>query len=142
VWTPQFRALKNFEFSGVLNLASGRPYTAVFDQSEVNFSVVPGEGFNSFRGPTVKNVDFSVSRIFRIGERYSVGVMAEAFDLFNHPNYQQNTVDNVQYSVTQTGSNGTNGIWTATANPDFGAPLAVVPRFGARSFQFSTRFSF
>ena len=142
VWTPQFRALKDFEFSGVLNLASGRPYTAVFDQSEVNFSVVPGEGFNSFRGPTVRNVDFSVSRIFRIGERYSVGVMAEAFDLFNHPNYQQNTVDNVQYSVTQTGSSGTNGIWTATANPDFGAPLAVVPRFGARSFQFSTRFSF
>jgi hypothetical protein len=142
VWTPQFRALKNFEFSGVLNLASGRPYTGVFDQSEVNFSVVPGEGFNSFRGPTVKNVDFSVSRVFRFGERCSLGVTAEAFDLFNHPNYQQNTVDNVQYSVTQTGANGTNGIWTASANPDFGAPLAVVPRFGARSFQFSTRFSF
>ncbi|MGC2196292.1 MAG: TonB-dependent receptor [Terriglobales bacterium] len=142
VWTPQFRALKNFEFSGVLNLASGRPYTAVFDQSEVNFSVVPGEGFNSFRGPTVKNVDFSVSRVFHLGERCSLAATAEAFDLFNHPNYLQNTVDNVQYSVTQTGANGTNGIWTATTNPDFGAPLAVVPRFGARSFQFSTRFSF
>lgn len=142
VWTPQFRALKNFEFSGVLNLASGRPYTAVFDQSEVNFSMVPGEGFNSFRGPTVKNVDFSVSRTFRIGEHCSLGFTGDAFDLFNHPNYQQNTVDNVQYSVTQTGANGTNGIWTATANPDFGAPLAIVPRFGARSFQFSTRFSF
>lgn len=142
VWSPQFRALKNFEFSGVLNLASGRPYTAVFDQSEVNFSIVPGEGFNSFRGPNVRDVDFSVSRTFRLGERYSIGFMAEAFNLFNHPNYQQNTVDNVQYSVTQTGANGTNGIWTATANPDFGAPLAVVPRFGARSFQFSTRFSF
>ena len=142
VWTPQFRALRNFEFSGVVNLASGRPYTAVFDQSEVNFSVVPGEGFNSFRGPTVKNVDFSVGRVFHLGERYAVGVKAEAFDLFNHPNYQQNTVDNVQYSVTQTGASGTNGIWTAAANPDFGAPLAVVPRFGARSFQFSTHFSF
>ena len=142
VWTPQFRGLKNFEFSGVVNLASGRPYTAVFDQSEVNFSIVPGEGFNSFRGPTVRNVDFSVSRFFHLGERRSLEVTAEAFDLFNHPNYQQNTVDNVQYSVTQTGANGTNGIWTAAANPDFGAPLAVVPRFGARSFQFSTRFSF
>lgn len=108
----------------------------------MNFSVVPGEGFNSFRGPTVKNVDLSVSRVFRFGERCSLGVTAEAFDLFNHPNFQQNTVDNVQYSVTQTGANGTNGIWTAAANPDFGAPLAVVPRFGARSFQFSTRFSF
>jgi Carboxypeptidase regulatory-like domain/TonB dependent receptor len=142
VWTPQFRALKDFEFSGVLNLASGRPYTAVFDQSEVNFSVVPGEGFNSFRGPDVRNFDFSVSRTFRFAERYAVSVTAESFDLFNHPNYQQNTVDNVQYSVTQTGANGTNGIWSATANPDFGVPLAVVPRFGARSFQFSTRLSF
>jgi hypothetical protein len=142
VWMPQFRGLKNFEFSGILNLASGRPYTAVFDQSEVNFSIVPGEGFNSFRGPTVQDFDFSVSRVFHLGERYSVGLTAEAFDLFNHPNYQQNTVDNVQYTVTQTGANGTNGIWSATANPDFGAPLAIVPRFGARSFQFSTRFSF
>src|SRR5581483_7588572 len=91
VWTPQFRALKNFEFSGILSLATGRPYTAVFDQSELNFSMVPGEGFNSFRGPTVQDFDFSVSRLFRIGERYSVGISAEAFDLFNHPNYQQNT---------------------------------------------------
>jgi len=142
VWTPQFRALKNFEFSGILSLATGRPYTAVFDQSELNFSMVPGEGFNSFRGPTVQDFDFSVSRLFRIGERYSVGISAEAFDLFNHPNYQQNTVDNVQYTVTQTGGNGTNGLWLASPNPDFGAPLAVVPRFGSRSFQFSTRFSF
>ena len=139
---PQFRGLKNFEFSGILNLASGRPYTAVFDQSEVNFSIVPGEGFNSFRGPTVQDFDFSVSRIFHLGERYSFALTAEAFDLFNHPNYQQNTVDNVQYTVTQTGASGTNGIWSATPNPDFGAPLAIVPRFGARSFQFSTRFSF
>ncbi len=142
VWTPQFRALKNFEFSGVLNLGSGRPYTAVFDQSEVNFSVVPGEGFNSFRGPNVRNVDFSVSRIVRLGERYSISLAAEAFNLFNHPNFQQNTVDAVQYTVQQVGSSGTNGIWTAAPNPHFGMPLAVVPRFGSRSFQFSTRFSF
>lgn len=142
VWTPQFRALKNFEVSAILNLATGRPYTAVFDQPEVNFSIVPGEGFNSFRGPTVQDFDFSLSRIFRMGERYSVELTAEAFDLFNHPNYQQNTVDNVQYTVSQTGANGTNGLWAASPNPDFGAPLAVVPRFGSRSFQFSTRFSF
>jgi len=33
-------------------------------------------------------------------------------------------------------------IWTGTANPDFGAPLAVVPRFGSRNFQFSARIEF
>jgi hypothetical protein len=142
IWTPQVRFLKDFEFSGVLNLASGRPYTAIFDQSEVNFSIVPGESFNSFRGPQVRNVDFSVSRAFHFGERCQLAFTAEAFNLLNHPNFQQNTVDNVQYTVNQTGANGTNGLWSATANPDFGAPLAIVPRFGARSFQFSTRFSF
>ena len=142
VWTPELRFVKGFEFSGVLNLASGRPYTAVFDSSEVNFSIVPGEGFNSFRGPDVKNFDFSVSRDFHLGERYQVRVAAEAFDLFNRANFQQNTVDNVQYTLTQTGANGTNGVWSAAPNSDFGAPLAIVPRFGARSFQFSTRVSF
>jgi hypothetical protein len=143
VWSPQFRALKDFDFSTVLNFASGRPYTAVFDQPELNFSIVPGEGFNSFRGPTVKNVDLSVSRTFHLGERYQLGFRAEAFDLFNHPNYQQNVVDNVQYVANlDPNSTGTNGTWTATPNSDFGTPGAIVPRFGARSFQFSMRLSF
>ena len=145
VWSPQFRALKNFEFSGILTLASGRPYTAVFDNPEVNFSIVPGEKFNSFRGPTVKDVDVSLSRVFRFGERYQLGLRAEAFDLFNHPNFQQNVVDNVQYTINGPNpnpSNSTDQLWTATPNPDYGRPGAIVPKFGSRSFQFSTRFSF
>jgi hypothetical protein len=151
VWSPQFRALKNFEFSGILTLASGRPYTAVFDNPEVNFSIVPGEKFNSFRGPTFKDVDFSVSRVFHFGERYQLGFRAEAFDLFNHPNYQQNVVDNVQYTICPdptlqcpivNPNNSTDQLWTAGPNPDFGAPGAIAPKFGSRSFQFSTRLSF
>jgi hypothetical protein len=145
VWSPQFRALKNFEFSGILTLASGRPYTAVFDNPEVNFSIVPGEKFNSFRGPTFKDVDVSLSRVFRFGERYQLGLRAEAFDLFNHPNFQQNVVDNVQYTINGPNpnpSNSTDQLWTATPNPDYGRPGAMVPKFGSRSFQFSTRFSF
>ena len=145
VWSPQFRALKNFEFSGILTLASGRPYTAVFDNPEVNFSIVPGEKFNSFRGPTFKDVDVSLSRVFRFGERYQLGLRAEAFDLFNHPNFQQNVVDNVQYSAVGPNpnpNNRTDQLWTATANPDFGVPGAMVPKFGSRSLQFSTRFTF
>ncbi len=145
VWMPQFRALKNFEFSGILNLASGRPYTAVFDNPEVNFSIVPGEKFNSFRGPTFRDVDLSVSRDFHMGERCVLGFRAEAFNIFNHPNFQQNVVDNVQYIANAVGTNPSNPddqLWTADPNPDFGAPGAIVPKFGSRSFQFSTRFSF
>jgi hypothetical protein len=145
LWSPQLHVLKNFEFSGILTLASGRPYTAVFDNPEVNFSIVPGEKFNSFRGPTFKDFDFSVSRVFHLRERYQLGVRAEAFNLFNHPNYQQNVVDNVQYTANAVGPNPTSStdqLWTADPNPDFGVPGAMVPKFGSRSFQFSTRFTF
>jgi hypothetical protein len=145
VWSPQFHALKGFEFSGILTFASGRPYTAVFDNPEINFSIVPGEKYNSFRGPNFRNFDCSVVKNFVFAERYQLSFRAEAFDLFNHPNYQQNVVNNVQYttgdSVPDPG-NPTNAFWTATANPFFGQPGAIVPKFGSRSFQFSTRFSF
>jgi hypothetical protein len=143
IWTPTQRYVKGFEFGAVLNFASGRPYTAVFDNPEVNFSVVPGEKFNGFRGPGVNNVDLNLSRTFRIGERYSLKFLAEAFDIFNHANFQQTNLDNVQYTTTQLADSGVNNSnWSAVPNPDFGHPLAMVPRFGARSFQFSTRFNF
>ena len=149
VWMPQFRGLKNFEFSSILNLASGRPYTGVFDTPEINYSIVPGEKFNSFRGPTFKDVDLSISREFHFGERYRLGFRAEAFDLFNHPNFQQNVIDNIQYQVDPNAPNPspnplnpTDQLWTVIPNLDFGVPSAIVPKFGSRSFQFSTKFSF
>jgi len=145
VWSPQFRGLKNFEFSGIVTFASGRTYTAVFDNPEVNFSIVPGEKFNSFRGPTFKDVDFSISRVFHLGDRYQLAFRAEAFNLFNHPNFQQNVVDNVQYTLADPAAdpnNATNQFWNATPNLNFGTPGAIAPKFGSRSFQFSTRFSF
>ncbi len=143
-WSPVYRPLRDFTFAGVVTLASGRPYTAVFDTPQLNFSVVPGEGYNSFTGPGVADVDFSIARVFKLSERMSLKVMAESFDIFNHANYQQNTVDNVQYTTTQLSDNAGNAlpVWTASPNPDFGAPLAVVPRYGSRSFQFSARFNF
>jgi hypothetical protein len=106
---------------------------------------VPGEKFNSFRGPTFRDFDFSVSRVFHLGERYRLGFRAEAFDLFNHPNYQQTVVDNVQYIASAVGpnpANSTDQLWTTTPSTTFGKPGAMVPKFGSRSFQFSTRFTF
>ena len=145
VWMPQFHGLKRFEFSSILNLASGRPYTAVFDNPEVNFSIVPGEKFNSFRGPTFKDLDLSISRKFHLGERCELAFRAEAFNVLNHPNFQQNVIDNVQYIANAIGTNPANAtdqLWSADPNPTFGTPGAIVPKFGSRSFQFSTRFSF
>jgi Carboxypeptidase regulatory-like domain/TonB dependent receptor len=143
-WSPAWHPLKNFTFASVVTLASGRPYTAVFDTSSLNFSVVPNEPFNGFRGPGQEVVDFSVARTFKLTERINLKFLAEAFDLFNHPNFQQNNINNVLYTTTQATDSAGNGLpfWSATANPSFGAPGAMAPRIGSRSFQFSGRISF
>jgi hypothetical protein len=99
----------------------------------VNFSVVPAEGYNSFRGPGVRDVDLSVARLFKLNERYGLKLRAEAFNLFNHANFQQNAVDNVQYTTSQecTPVGDPNctplPVWDATANTDFGHALFCKP---------------
>ncbi len=142
-WTPSKGLLRKFVVAGVLNEASGRPYSAVFDASQLNFSLVPGEGYNSHTGPGTNDLDISIARDIHLRERYTLRFRAESFNIFNHPNYLD-AVDNVQYVTTQLSDadgNATN-VWIASPNPTFGRPVAVVPNSGARSFQFSTRFSF
>jgi hypothetical protein len=39
-------------------------------------------------------------------------------------------------------NNSTDQLWTADPNPFFGQPGAIVLKFGSRSFQSSTRFTF
>ena len=142
-WTPTKGLMQRFILSGVFTQATGRPYTGVLDTSQVNFSLVPGRGYNSFTGPGTSDLDLSVTRDLHLKERYVLRLRAESFDLFNHPNYLP-TVNNVQYNTTQ--QNDANGnptnVWTATSNSSFGTPLSSYPRYGSRSFQFSTRLSF
>ncbi len=150
-WSPDGRWLRGFTLAAVATLASGRPYTAVFDDSHINFSMVPGEGFNSFRGPGIANLDVSLSRNIPVNRRVTVTAKVEAFDLLNHANYQQNSVDNLQYTTAQRcGAYDTGGscvqplpIWDVTGtNPDFGKPSAIAPKYGSRAFQFSMRVTF
>jgi hypothetical protein len=142
-WTPTTGPARHFIVSGVLNEATGRPYTAVFDTSEVNFSVVPGEGYNHFTGPGTTDLDLSVSRDIHFKDRYTLRLRAESFDIFNHPNYLE-TVNTVQYSTAQQNDSSGNptNVWIASPNPAFGTPLGSFPQDGSRSFQFSTKFSF
>lgn len=141
-WSPALPFLKGFTFGSVGAFASGRPYTAVFDTPQLNFSMVPGVGYNSFRGPAVQDIDFSIARAFKINERTRLRFAVEAFDLFNHANYQQTAIDNVQYTTQQSTDGLGNPIWLATGNPHFGQPLASAPRYGSRNFQFSARINF
>lgn len=147
-WMPQMHLLKGFTFSSVATVASGRPYAAVFDTANVNFSIVPGVGFNSFRGPGVRDLDLSVARRFQLNERLGLNFRIEAFNLLNHANFQQGAVDNVQYTTTEECTPQPDGsctplpIWDATANTDFGKPLFAAPKYGSRNLQISMRFNF
>jgi hypothetical protein len=144
LWSPDWKPTKGFTFGSVMTFASGRPYTGVFDTSQLNFSIVPGEGYNSFRSPGVNTIDLNVARVIKLSERMNLKLVAEGFNILNHPNFQQSPVNQVQYTTTQATDSGGNGlpIWTAQTNPDFGKPLAIAPRYGSRNFQFSARFSF
>jgi len=44
-------------------------------------------GRNTVIGPGLLNLDFSLSRQLRLGERLTLEGRGEAFNLFNHPNY-------------------------------------------------------
>jgi hypothetical protein len=148
-WSPQMKALKGFTLSSVATIAGGRPYTAVFDTANVNFSIVPGEGFNSFRGPGVRDLDLSLSRLFRLNERLGLRFRVEAFNLLNHANFQQGAVNNVQYTTSERCIMDNSGncvtplpIWDATLSNQFGQPVFAAPKYGSRNIQLSARFSF
>jgi hypothetical protein len=76
------------------HLDSGRP-TAQLIQKYFNtaaFTVNPvgtfgNAGRNILFGPGVKNIDFGIIKTFSMKERYKLQFRAEAFNLFNHPNF-------------------------------------------------------
>lgn len=144
LWSPTWRPTKGFTFGSVMTFASGRPYTGLFDTSQLNFSMVPGEGFNSFRGPGVNTIDLNLARVIKLKGPMNLKFVAEAFNILNHPNFQQSPVNQVQFTTSQASDLNGNPlpIWTALANPHFGEPLAASSKYGSRNFQLSARFSF
>jgi len=140
-WSPTQHYAKGFTLGSVMTFASGRPFQAEFDDPGINFKMVPGP-FNSFRGPGVNNIDLSLARGVKLNERMSLKFVAEAFDLLNHPNFQQSPVDQVQYTTSQPDSDNQPTFYVAEPSSSFGKPLAIASRYGARAVQLSARFSF
>ena len=71
-------------------------------------------GRNVIIGPRFDNVDFSIIKHFKIGDRMSAQFRAEFFDLFNHPNFGQpgnivgtpafGRITNTRFSTGESGS--------------------------------------
>jgi hypothetical protein len=101
---------------------------------------LPAEGkFGSLgrgviRMPSRKNVDFSVNKNWRIGERYGVQFRTEFFNLFNHVNFTGLETSDLAFQNT-------------LSDPNFGKSTAAgFGRFnkdaGPREIQFGFKFTF
>ena len=59
---------------------------SVFEQPQPT-NVLGNVGRNAFIGPSFLNTDLSLAKNTKLTERMNLQVRADAFDLFNHPNY-------------------------------------------------------
>ena len=95
-------------------------------------------GRNLFRGPTFHNWDFSLVKNTRLGERVTMQIRAEFFNILNHPQFanpEASTLLNEDPSVP--GAFG-----ASSATPDVGAANPVIGTGGPRNIQLGLKFIF
>ncbi|MGH9763325.1 MAG: hypothetical protein ACREAC_21050, partial [Blastocatellia bacterium] len=97
------------------------------------FGTFGNAGRNIFRGPTFKNWDFSLSKLWNINERLKLQLRGEVFNLLNHPNFDVFTLNN------DLSSNSSAGIIAGT--PDVAASNPVIGSGGSRHIQLGAKFS-
>ncbi len=163
------KVLGGWSFSGVFTWADGFPITPFLsgflsgcssaanvcsiDSGNANGSGgtfrFPFLGRNSFEGQNFSNFDFRVSRSFRLGERYRIEGIVEAFNLFNHPgfsSYDTNAFSlgtSVKNVTTCGGTSITSGNRCLTVSPlaGFLTPRAASSTLNnPREFQFAVKF--
>lgn len=110
----------HIEIAPILWIAGGtpvNPLVGVDANRSLAFPLAarpPGFGRNTLRLPASANLDLRVLKYFPRGEFAHLDVVAEAFNLFNHPN-------------------------VAALNPDFGLGPSPLPSFGAAIADFGAR---
>jgi hypothetical protein len=162
---PQDTFLRNFEFSSIINLQSGRPFT-LFVGNDINGDTNPvtdrvgWSPRNSYRGDNLYTVDLRVARLIHLNERMALNLGFDAFNVFNRQNvdevtsvYGGGTPDfcgavpmhyndaaslAIQQGKVACGPDG--GLAVAPApNPLFGTPRTM---FNPRQLQLSAKFTF
>jgi hypothetical protein len=96
-------------------------------------------GRNIFRDTGFKNVDLSVAKNFKWGERLGAQFRAEFFNIFNHPNFA-NPFGGQNGWAHNDPSSGSFGCSCAT--PDVAASNPVIGSGGARAVQLGLKFTF
>ncbi|HEY7910731.1 MAG TPA: TonB-dependent receptor [Blastocatellia bacterium] len=122
------RALEGLHMSYIFTYASRLPFNILAGNDrnfDTNFNDRPaGVGRNTGRGFDYASLDLRLSRRFKLTDRASFEIIAEAFNALNRTNFQ------LPNNVFGTG---------ATPLPSFGLPTAAD---GARQIQFGLRASF
>ncbi len=92
--TPAKGFARNFELSSIITLQSGRPFT-LFVGGDANGDTNPVTdrvelaGRNTYIGDPLRSWDLRLTRFFRINERASLSLIAEAFNVLNRPNVDE-----------------------------------------------------
>lgn len=88
-------------------------------------------GRNIFRGPSFRNWDFSVSKIWRLKERVSMQLRGEFFNILNHSNFDTLTMNTDLSTPTTAG--------TVVFTPDVAAANPVIGSGGSRHIQLGAK---
>jgi hypothetical protein len=98
-------------------------------------------GRNIFRDTGFKNVDLSVAKNFKWGERFGAQFRVEFFNLFNHPNLANPFGGQNGYAHNDP-SGGGGFFGCACATPDVAAANPVIGSGGARAVQLGLKLTF
>jgi hypothetical protein len=150
-WQGYF--LNGWQFSPIYQAQSGLPYSLATSgtgpggvSSGVNGSNgrkgLDIIGRNSFRYPRLQNADLRITKKINFGERYSLELRGEAFNLFNRVNVTglNTTGYIIATSGTYTNPGGGASVACSSANPclNYNAPFGTVTSANS-NFAWSTR---
>jgi hypothetical protein len=100
-------------------------------------------GRNSLRGPAFKEFNFAIAKITPITERVSLELRAEAFNLFNHPNFANPILPGFIADPGTPGAGGRfSGFLPLTTTGDVGIGNPFLGGGGPRGIQLAAKISF
>jgi hypothetical protein len=106
------------------------------------FGTFGNSGRNIFRDSGFHNLDFSVSKSWKFGERFTTQFRAEMFNLTNHPNFANPFGGATGQGVGATADPSAGPFGCGCATPDTASVNPVLGSGGARAIQLGLKFLF
>jgi hypothetical protein len=142
--------LSGFELAPIVRYNSGHPFNLLAgsdvngDRHSTNDRPI-GAGRNTGLGPDYAAFDLRISRLFKLGERANLQLIAEGFNLFNRTNFASvNNVVGLGYGLPTAvgGAGATTFHVSGTSAVGPSQPLGFTAALPKREIQFGFRLSF